>query len=62
MNKKITNYRILYAKWNDIGDVVCRWINAGWQPLGGPFKDDKDLIGQAMICYDSDSQDINEVK
>ena len=63
-NQEITDYRLLYAREDQITEEVIRFINAkkGWQPYGSPFKmgtvdDDKyadvihTLIGQAMVKY-----------
>jgi hypothetical protein len=63
-NQEITDYRLLYAREDQISEEVLRFINAkkGWQPYGSPFKmgtvgDEKwadvlhTLVGQAMVKY-----------
>jgi hypothetical protein len=39
-NQEITDYRLLYAREDQITEEVIRFINAkkGWQPYGSPFK------------------------
>ena len=45
-------YRIVTAKRTSaLASIVSRYIQQGWEPLGGPYVLHGDGYGQAMIKY-----------
>lgn len=59
--QRIKMYKVLFGAGDNIvafQDEVNRWINLGWQPLGGVFLSsppDPLTCYQTMVLYDDDS-------
>lgn len=54
---EINGYKLLYAPIfagvpNALEGLVNKWIAKGWEPVGGPYINDK-LIYQAMVIKEA---------
>ena len=49
--RKITSYKILKERYEEIDDEVREHINRGWQPWGDPYPY-RTGLAQAMVRYE----------
>ena len=51
MDKKLVEYSLVSGGEDEIIDKVNRFIENGWQPLGGVSRDKYHRLSQAMVKY-----------